>query len=336
MERFIPYTVPYIDISNSDTFKKQAENIVKELPKQIEINGKMYPKWMSYLSLPENLGESVFDNFDIYQQSIWSFEMNIKRSGSSVQLLTELFKHITIITNKDLVEQLKKATVYLNKSNNFTGVLEYGSDDYKPNSIKSKDWMMNEATKYINIVNFKNYQSIKTNGNYVIIDDAVYSGAQLLFEVNMILKNTKSSVIYLLIMFSTQFGISFIEKNINFDSKNETDECFTYIIGNHTLHLWKGFKLIQSVPSLLEELNNNPEMNDYIYRTLLTGGATITIFEHKLADYKSLVWVIANVFYMSLPEHYINMPPYQPKLVGFGNVNSIQSDINYLLNLKCS
>lgn len=52
---------------------------------------------------------------------------------------------------------------------------------------------------------------------------------------------------------------------------------------------------------------------DSIYSSL-NNGASIVIFEHKLPDYLSLPEIIANVFYIAMPEHYSHMPPYNPLL----------------------
>ena len=315
--------IPYIDTSKSDTFKKQTGQIIKDID------------WVKYISAPED------NKFHLYSINIWTLEANFTRAGLTKEegynILTELFKRITVFTNKDLVSQLQKACKYFNEmvKGSFIGVIEYGSSDYQKGIVKSKDWMMHEAMKYIKPRFLQNYEKINSNGTYVIIDDAVYSGDQLSFELLSLLENTSSSIIYLLIMFSTEFGINRLEKNINFDSKEDHGECFIYHIGKHVLHLWKGYIIIESVPSILKEINpENPKANQFIYKTILTEGATVTIFEHKLADYKSLVWIVKNIFYILMEEHYINTPPYQI-VASFGskkknNLKFVNQDINYL------
>ena len=50
----------------------------------------------------------------------------------------------------------------------------------------------------------------------------------------------------------------------------------------------------------------------FTYKNILEKAGSITVFEHKIPDYKSLPWIVANVFYISMPEYFVNTPVYAP------------------------
>ena len=348
--------IPDIDTTGSDKFKEAAERIISE----------NIPNWVNYLTInyedyPEDTPlnmiaqGSISKRDQLYMDSLYS-RIKLPRVILHKVLLT-LFQKMIIYTNKDLLGQIKKACSYLNKNltGNFIGISEYGTQG--KGKFKSKDWVLHEALKYLDkspscIITYDNKN---VDGVCIMMEDGVYSGTQLAYDLKHILKN--KVILFITVMFFTQTGLNNIEEYTKFDSKNETDEHFIYTKGESTIYLWKGYILIPSVPSVLKEIFDtnrvkyNPKLITDIHNNLLENAGSIVIFEHKIPDYKSLPWIISNVFYINLPEHYINMPPYNPisrkKLEkvttdykfecfrnSFGKVKFISDDILYLKSLK--
>ena len=105
-------------------------------------------------------------------------------------ILTEVFKRVVIYTNKDLVNQIKRACSWIQFSKPWIGILEFNTSE--PNKIKSKDWVLHEAMKYLNTkpVCLMQYTKVKQPGEYLIMDDAIYSGTQVSFDLLTIINNT--------------------------------------------------------------------------------------------------------------------------------------------------
>jgi hypothetical protein len=346
--------IPDIDTTGSDKFKEAAEKIIIE----------NIPNWVNYLTInyndyPEDTPlnmiaqGSISKRDTLYMDSLYR-RIKLPRIIIHKVLLT-LFQKMIIYTNKDLLGQIKKACSYLNKNltDNFIGISEYGTQG--KGKFKSKDWVLHEALKYLDkfpscIISHDK----KVDGVCVMMEDGVYSGTQIISDIQFILKN--KVILFITVMFFTQTGLNNIEEYLKFDSKNETAEHFIYTKGESTIYLWKGYILIPSVPSVLKDIFDtngikyNPNLITDIHNNLLEKAGSIVVFEHKIPDYKSLPWIISNVFYINLPEHYINMPPYNPisrkKLEktttdykfdcfrnSFGKVKFISDDILYLNSL---
>jgi len=348
--------IPDIDTTGSDKFKESAERVISE----------NIPNWVNYLSLRYNedideedpiniIAQSSISNRDpLYMNSLYQ---RIKLPNMVLKkVLLTLFQKIIIYTNKDLVSQIKKACSYLNNylTGDFIGILEYTQFN---NKFKSKDWVLHEALKYLDkspscIID---YENIKKDNVYFIMDDGVYSGTQLSYELKYLLNGKK--IIYVTIMFIAQIGLNAIEDVLKFSSKEETDSHFIYKLGECIVYLWKGYILIPSISSLLKDIFDinrvkyNQSVITDIHKNLLENAGSIVVFEHKIPDYKSLPWIISNVFYISLPHHYVNMPPYAPisrkKLEkvttnykfdcfrnSFGKIKLISDDILYLKSLR--
>ena len=256
------------------------------------------------------------------------------------KILLTLFQQIIIYTNKDLLNQIKRACCYLNKNlrEDFIGISEYADGQFK-----SKDWVLHEALKYLDKSPkfLNNYDNNYIDGICVMMDDGVYSGTQIISDLRNILKSKVT--IFITIMFMTQIGLNAIEESIKPDSKNETSDSFIYKKGRSIIYLWKGYILIPSIPILLKDIFDtnrvkyNLQLITDIHNNLLEKAGSIVVFEHKIPDYKSLPWIISNVFYISLPEHYINTPPYAPLSrknnsfqFGSNKLKIINNEIKYL------
>ena len=274
------------------------------------------------------------------------------------QILIDLFKKTVIYTNKDLVGQLKKACNFLNtqKLGEYTAIVEYGEEGRR---FKSKDWLIHGAMDYLDVKPscVQNYSSVKNDGTFVIMDDGIYSGVQIVCIIKEIFKKTKESVIYLLPMYSTKVGLDLIESVFKFESKEELPETVRYTINKKVLILWKKFVVLPSITQVLTEMfiNNNVKYNyeaiDEIHYNLLNKAGSIVIFEHKIPDYKSFPSILNNFFYINMFDHYSHTPPYHPakdrqpfqtvsdyhfdctsigeSVNGFGKIN----EINYLKKL---
>ena len=317
--------LPDIDTSRSDEFKAKAQHVISE----------NIPNWVDFLTLEYNqeLEEGKGDDEDtdpiniMAQGHVTNNDLHYMNSlYRRVQLpqllvkhiLTTLFEKIIIYTNQDLIDQIKKASEFLNKhlKTGYIGVLEYDLI-----SFKSKDWVLHQALNYLDIKPscITYYKKINKTGIYVIMDDGVYSGTQITFDIMTIISNVNFPVnIYVTIMFMAQIGIDYMEYNLNFDSKEETDEYTIYKKDGNHIYLWKKYILIPSIPSVLtsifdaQRVKYNKSIIKDIHTHLLQNAGSIVIFEHKVPDYKSLPWIVANVFFINMAKHYVNNPPYSP------------------------
>ena len=367
-------TLNYINTSNSDNFKARATEVIKD----------NIPYWVNFLTLeyihPQLKPKQNIDDEDEYEdegtlcpRDIISNTLQIKvitkQDLSYIenlytrvklppqvikQILTTLFKQTIVYTNKDLVTQIKKATDFLNKNitSDYTGIVEYGT--HRKNELKSKDWVFHEALNTLNKLPscIIPYDKVKLDGVYVMMDDGIYSGTQVGAELKNLLKLKKKIIIYITVMYVAQTGIDLIERCLTFDTREENDECVVYTKDSTIIYFWKGYILIPSIPSVLKIIFDkhrapyDESVIKDIHSNLLQNAGSIVLFEHKVPDYKSLPWIIANVFYINMQDHYINEPPYSP-LSGnqlskktdytfkcfnsFGsNLHSINKDIKYL------
>jgi hypothetical protein len=314
-------TIPDIDTSNSDEFKKQATLVLKN----------DIPNWLQFTPLNE-LSQEEQDIFERKPVPDWEMNrqinsvfnnpkpifQNFKMNQIVVKYaLTELFKRVRIYTNKDLVDQIKKACDYINHNlTDYSVVIEYEK------KIKSKEWMIHEAWKYLDkkpqaLIPFG---KLSEDGVYLIMDDGVYSGFQNAFYLKEILSKKLNVTIYMVVMFAAEAGIKLIETVLKGYSREETSDSIKYT-GPSTVYIWKGYITMQSTLSILKEifdthgrrgkLDYDPEIVNEIHRLIDTTGS-VTVFEHKLADFKSLPGFVSNVFYIKMKDHYINTPPYNP------------------------
>ena len=314
-------TIPDIDTSNSDEFKKQATLVLKN----------DIPNWLQFTPLNE-LTQEEQDIFERKPVPDWQMNrqinsvfnipnpifQNFKMNQFVVKYaLTELFKRVRIYTNKDLVSQIKKACGYINRNlTDYSVVIEYAK------KIKSKEWMIHEAWKYLDkkpkaLIPF---DKLSEDGVYLIMDDGVYSGFQNAFYLKEILSKNLNVTIYMVVMFAAEAGIKLIENVLKGYSREETSDSIKYT-GTSTVYIWKGYITMQSTVSILKEIfdthgrrgkqDYDPRIIDEIHRLIDTTGS-VTVFEHKLADFKSLPGFVSNVFYIKMKDHYINTPPYNP------------------------
>jgi len=333
--------LPDIDISGSDDFKEIAE-LVK---KYSVIHWKEYINLNDRLTATEDLeeGEEVVDedaeknmlpmtHKDKHYVDELSYRVN--RDINLVQdIFTKLIQKVIIFTNKDLLVQVKNACKWFNqlKISNYTGVIEHHL-----NKPKSKNWILHESMKYIKIKPkcIIDYENIKESGTYLIMDDGVYSGTQLIYCIYDIMRKVKKCVIYIAIMYMAEIGLESFIHNNSFDLilKEEYVNTIKYTFKSHSLpedqnkviYLWKDFIVIPSIPKILLEFTNDNNFIHKFHSILLENCGSIVIFEHKIPDYKSLPWILSNIFYRSMYKHYLKTPPYNPH-----NRTKLEDNTNY-------
>jgi hypothetical protein len=318
-------TIPFIDTSKSDEFKTKAQYVLE----------KIIPSWVdnSYIEYDESKSED--DPSNVIASKIsrinkgYIKERIYHRTPELPHMvvhyvLTELFKQVIIYTNKDLVEQIKKACAYLSHLEDYIGVTE-DTMIMSFKKIKSSEWILHEAMKYLNPKPYclLPYDTIKKNGVYLIMDDAIYSGGQMCSHISQIIRNTQSSVIYIVPMYASEVGIEAINRTLTEKSKTVVFDKTTmsWTLPNHKVYLWNDYIPIPSVKNIFRDIftrgyqmpGGYEKVIDSIYSSI-NSGASIVVFEHKLPDYLSLPEIIANVFYIAMPEHYSKMPPYNPPL----------------------
>lgn len=314
--------IPFIDTSYSDEFMTRADVVVKSL----------LPRWKEYLSYepPSDEQDPMYiirysDGFrnvsksELDKMYARCHPLDEKRIS---EILTRLFQKVVIYTNKDLDIQLQKACTWLNK---FVGDrrIEIAILEYSPKAasakFKSKDWMLHQALRYLRTppqcIGY--YESVAARvQSCLIIDDGIYSGTQIVFEMNKIFKSSPSASIYLVTAFMAQAGLDYIEKFFKFDYTRKYTEYNVYKRGENSLYLWTGYVLIPSVQDdLVNICMNYPEISvlDDIHSAILDKCGSLAVFEHKIPDYKSLPWIVSNVFSISMAGHYVHTPPYAPK-----------------------
>ena len=322
--------LPDIDTSGSDDFKEISE-LVKE---HIVHLWKDYTNLNISLSATEDLeeGEEVVDEdatlnmVPITRKDEYYLKSRYHSVDKDINLVEDIFsklvKKVIIYTNKDLINQIILACKWFNRTNisNYTGILEYTCIG----KFKSKDWILHEAMKYLKIQPncIINYKNIKAPGTYLIMDDGVYSGTQLSAYILDIMEQVKSCVIYIAIMYMAEIGLNVVLSNNRFSLIQKEEYQFTikytYKINglpenkNKIIYLWKGYNIIPSIPKILSEFTSDEKFIKRFHSILLENCGSIVIFEHKIPDYKSLPWILANIFYKSMYKHYLATPPYAP------------------------
>ena len=323
MDELLFNKIPNIDVSNSDFFKQQINSVIK----------KNISNWRDFINIEYNMDLEEDDPLNriagsnllissVSHQFLNDMFSRIKSLPNKMvinQILIELFKKTIVYTNKDLVGQLKKACNFLNtqKLGEYTAIVEYGEEGRR---FKSKDWLIHQSMEYLDVKPscIQNYSSVKNDGTFVIMDDGIYSGVQIVCIIKEIFKKTDKSVIYLLPMYSTKVGLDLIESVFKFESKEDLLETVKYTLGKKVLILWKRYVIIPSITHVLTEMfiNNkikyNYEAIDEIHYNLLNKAGSIVIFEHKIPDYKSLPSILNNFFYITMFDHYSHTPPYHP------------------------
>jgi hypothetical protein len=340
--------LPFIDTSNSDNFKKRAEMVIKN----------DIPNWTNFLSREYNPDEynEELDEDSILNTLISSETIRNKSVNPNfIPILTELFKNVKIYTNKDLLAQIEKSCVSINKiPGELIGIVELTG--FKKYNFKSKEWILhqtmsclteNKVTKLIKAEELINLDS-KT---FLMMDDAMYSGTQNVFLIKSIVENNKFVTIYLFVMYAAEVGISLLTNYFKWESIFNSGDFTIFTLGTNKVYLWNGYTLLESTLNILNKINSSMEQNNTIYDQILEKAGSLTVFEHKIPDFKSLPWIISNVFYISMPEYFINTPVYSPISRNFSNfienkslpkfnvnfgkqVYSDYSDYRYLKRLK--
>ena len=326
-------SIPYIDISKSSEFKKRAEDVLKtKIPNWVENYYREYdPDKSEDDPINELINYSKIRNLQSYYWLKDKYNRVELPPQVVYHILTEVFKRVVIYTNKDLVDQIKRASVWIDsKVTKYSGIMEFNTSE--PNKIKSKDWILHEAMRYIHTPPecLIQYTKVKEPGEYLIMDDAIYSGTQVSFDLLTIINNTPKCVIYVAAMYIADIGLETIDFVINKRIKgkyvhfeNGPNEIKYLLYTNkeltHEIYIWTGYIRIPSMDRVLMDIaskgyhskNVKSELS-VIKSELLNTAASIVIFEHRLPDYKSLPEIVANVFTINMPDHYINMPPYRP------------------------
>lgn len=210
-------TIPYIDTSKSDDFKRKAQIVLE----------RKIPSWVdnSYIEYDESKSEDDPTNVVALKVTRTDKERIYRRTPELPHMvvhyvLTELFKQVIIYTNKDLVEQIKKACIYLSNLEDYIGVTEdMMIMSFK--KIKSSEWVLHEAMKYLNPKPscLIPHGQIRNNGIYLIMDDAIYSGGQICSHISQIISNTESSTIYIVPMYASEVGVEAINRTLMEKSK---------------------------------------------------------------------------------------------------------------------
>lgn len=307
--------LPFIDTSYSDIFRQKAEDIIQN----------HIPNWMDFLSSeykePDDSALNILiDTGSIKQSSIREFNTHVRKINESlIFILTELFKKTIVYTNKDLVSQIEKACKSINDiPEELTGLIELsGHIKFK---FKSKEWILHHTmsctSKVKKLAKCEDLfdSVIPPQTHFLMMDDGMYSGSQNVFLINGILSKKENITIYLFVMFVAEVGINLIREF--FTLSEETPDYSIFILGTNKIYLWKKYIILPSVRFILKNITDTLNITDsqfnYIYESILEKAGSITVFEHKIPDYKSLPWIVANVFYISMPEYFVNTPVYAP------------------------
>ena len=310
--------IPNIDTSGSDAFKKQA---LQNLNKNVS-------NWRDFINLEYNMDLEEDDPYNqiagsgvLASISPFMYEQAFRNISLPKNVLNHIlilfFKKTMIYTNLDLVNQIKKACNYLNQQGikEYTAIVEYGEIGKK---YKSKDWIFHEAMNYLEVSPscVQNYNFIKKDGTFVIMDDGIYSGTQITSIIAGIFRKTTNCVIYVLSMFSAKVGLDLLERVLKFDSKIENENEIIYKKGGYTLYLWKGYILIPTITEVLTKMFIDNKIKydfkviDQISHSILNKAASNIIFEHKIPDYKSFPSILHNFFYITMFDHFSKTPPY--------------------------
>jgi|APGre2960657404_1045060.scaffolds.fasta_scaffold09156_3 hypothetical protein len=324
--------LPGIETHQSNTFLQKAtslKNLISKIENVNEAYGKDIQNISNAYKVPkEHISKIVvetleslhiFTNKDLMAQLIKGVKWVNKGVGSRPwALLTEA------LTKEDT-----------QKSSEWVASLAWNDLANKPYCVSDMTLDENKnMTKYI-------YE--KGVRDFVIFDDGAYSGAQkassifvdtwkelLAFDPNA------SFNIFVVIPFYTKVALDKFRNSANFHSKfnldivmeNKEARCTIYrdTSMNRYVYIWKGGVEMPSTLEIINQktqetlipLNQNAvkmsqDLSRTIFETIFKGGASLTIFEHKVPDALSLPSPIGQVFMRHLSDQFKATPPYKHK-----------------------
>lgn len=177
-------------------------------------------------------------------------------------------------------------------------------------------------------------------GVYVLFDDAAYSGQQkalvLTTMLQSILPRRRETTILLMIPYRTNMAIDRFRLALRSHQhatpgctivqETRTDEIIYELTqptedgGEHRaqIHVWTGGTLMDECQEIMEHKlhvgDRLPALTQWFSREG-SGGATLTLFEHKVPDFLSLNAKFGNLFKEKMEDTYAYNPPYKVVLL---------------------
>lgn len=321
--------LPGIETHQSDTFLQKATAL---------------KNWMATI-------EHVNGTYGNDIQNISNTYKNLPNEHIS-NIIVETLRSLQIFTNKDLVAQLKKGVKWVNEGVSTRPWALLTEALTKADTRKSSEWIASLAWHELankpycvtdmtldEGKNMTKYIHEKGIRDFVIFDDGAYSGSQKaasIFVDTWTELFNESFNIFVAIPFYTKVALEKFREAASVDNKfnlnavieDKKAQCTIYrdIATHRYVYIWKGgiempstldviYQKTQDVLKPLNQfaLNICHELSKTIFNTIFKGGASLTIFEHKIPDALSLPSPIGQLFMRHMGDDYKLTPPYKHK-----------------------